>query len=270
VVGGARAPQLSRGVSQKPMTASTSLMQAGTRSESPGHSLGRDGFAVAATQLPASTCDAILRDLERASHPRSSRRRGGVRNLFDLVPAVRDLARASILRDLVEPVLGRRCFAVGATLFDKSPLSNWPVSWHQDLTIAVQEQRELGGWGPWSQKAGVSYVQPPASILENMLAVRVHLDQCEVDAGCLRVVPGSHGLGRLGDLAIAGLRQTGVSVKCPVARGGLLLMRPLLVHCSSRAAEPAHRRVVHLEYAGVDLPHGLKWHQRVEAALGSG
>ena len=162
------------------------------------------------------------------------------------------------------------CFAVGATLFDKSPLSNWPVSWHQDLTIAVQEQRELDGWGPWSQKAGVSYVQPPASILDNMLAVRVHLDDCEADAGCLRVMPGSHGLGRLGDAAMAGLRQTGVSVECPVARGGLLLMRPLLVHCSSRAVELAHRRVVHLEYAGVDLPHGLTWHQRVEAALGSG
>src|SRR5882672_3332789 len=217
------------------MTASINFMQTETRSESSAHSLGRDGFAIAATRLPASGCDAVLKDLERVSLPRSSRRRGGVRNLFDLAPALRELAQSRLLRDLVEPVLGLRCFAVGATLFDKSTLSNWPVSWHQDLTIAVQEQRVLEGWGPWSQKAGVSYVQPPASILENMLAVRLHLDQCEVDAGCLRVMPGSHGLGRLGDAAIVGLRQTDASVECPVTRGGLLLMRPLLVHCSSRA-----------------------------------
>jgi len=236
---------------------------------SPG-SLARTGVAIAATRLPASACDAILKDLEGVSLTGASRRRGGVRNLFDLVPAVRDLARARPLRDLVEPILGRRCFAVGATLFDKSPLANWPVSWHQDLTIAVQEQRALEGWGPWSQKAGVSYVQPPGSILESMLAVRVHLDQCDVGVGCLRVIPGSHGLGRLSDDAIVALRRTRASVDCPVSRGGVLLMRPLVLHSSSRAVDPGHRRVVHLEFACVELPGGLKWHQRVDAAVGSG
>jgi hypothetical protein len=190
--------------------------------------------------------------------------------MFDLVPAVRDLARAPLLRDLVEPVLGRRCFGVGATLSTNRPLS---IGQSRGIKISPLRCRNNARWTagePWSQKAGVCYVQPPAWILENMLAVRVHLDQCEVDAGCLRVIPGSHGLERLSNAAIVALRQTGASVECPVTRGGVLLMRPLLVHSSSRAVQSGHRRVVHLEYAGVDLPGGLKWRHRVEAARGSG
>ena len=52
-----------------------------------------------------------------------------------------------------------------ALFFDKTPGANWPVLWHQDLTIAVAEQHDLEGWGPWSTKADVPHVQPPVPIL---------------------------------------------------------------------------------------------------------
>jgi len=45
-------------------------------------------------------------------------------------------------------------------------------------------------------------------------------------------------------------------VPCTVNKGGALLMRPLLLH-SSTAANPRHRRVLHLEYSSIDLPGGL-------------
>jgi hypothetical protein len=40
-------------------------------------------------------------------------------------------------------------------------------------------------------------------------------------------------------------------------------MRPLLLHASSSAAEPASRRVIHVEFAADELPHGMQWHERV-------
>lgn len=42
-------------------------------------------------------------------------------------------------------------------------------------------------------------VQPPSEVLENMIAVRVHLDDCGMDHCPLRVIPGSHRHGWLDD-----------------------------------------------------------------------
>jgi hypothetical protein len=42
-------------------------------------------------------------------------------------------------------------------------------------------------------------------------------------------------------------------------RGGVLLMRPLLLHASSASQVPRHRRVLHIEWAAQELPGGLQW-----------
>jgi hypothetical protein len=123
------------------------------------------------------------------------RRRGGIfaaRNLLDVFPEVQRLARSPVIRELVVPVLGSDCFPVRGILFDKIPGANWKVPWHQDVTIVVQDKIEIEGFGPWSTKADVLHVQPPAMVLENMLSVRLHLDACGEDNGALRVIAGSH------------------------------------------------------------------------------
>ncbi len=95
-------------------------------------------------------------------------------------------------------VAGADCRLVRGLFFDKTPGANWPVAWHQDLTLAVAERREIAGWSNWSVKAGVPHVQPPVDILERMVTLRLQLDDCGADNGPLRVLPGSHCLGRIG------------------------------------------------------------------------
>jgi ectoine hydroxylase-related dioxygenase (phytanoyl-CoA dioxygenase family) len=133
------------------------------------------------------------------------------------------------------------------------------VAWHQDVTIAVTEHREEAGWGPWSKKAGTWHVRPPAEVLEGMVAIRLHLDDCRAGNGPLRVIPGSHRAGRLSDIEVATRSQSGTSRDCLVPAGGVLLMRPLLLHASAAATAPGHRRVLHIEYAASPLPDGLVW-----------
>lgn len=156
---------------------------------------------------------------------------------------IRNLARSRAVRDIVESVLGRKCFAVRATFFNKTPASNWTVVWHQDVTIAVRERRETVGFGPWTMKASVPHVQPTDDVLSGMLTLRLHLDCSGHDNGPLRVIPGSHRCGRLSAEQILRLERER-AVECTVPVGGALLMRPLLVHASSRCATskpPAHR-----------------------------
>lgn len=192
------------------------------------------------------------------SRRQNRRAKGGVRNLLGL-PSVSQVANSLSIRSLVEPVLGESAFPVRATLFDKTPGANWKVPWHQDLSIAVQARIDVDGFGPWSIKAGVVHVQPPASVLETMLAVRIHLEDCGEENGPLRVIPGSHQQGRLSAEQVQTIVGMATSVNCPVRCGGALLLRPLLLHASSASTSPMHRRVIHVDFASTELPAGLKW-----------
>lgn len=188
-------------------------------------------------------------------------RRGGIRNLLDLA-VVRELCASRPVRSLAEAILGGECAAVRGLFFDKTPGANWKVPWHQDRTIAVSERVETAGYGAWSDKAGVVHVQPPDEVLERMVAIRVHLDPCGAENGPLRVIPGSHRLGKLDSDQIAASRARSEPVECVVERGGILAFRPLLLHASSPATRPERRRVIHLEFTSDRLPEGLSWRWR--------
>jgi hypothetical protein len=83
--------------------------------------------------------------------------RGGARNLLENA-GVRALAASHTVRGFASAVLGDRCFAVRALLFDKTPAANWKVVWHQDLTIPTRERVDVPKYGPWTDKAGVPHV----------------------------------------------------------------------------------------------------------------
>lgn len=227
--------------------------------------LALDGFAVIPHCFEIEEVQELAAALDHLDTANSIRRGNqiyAIRNLLDVHPVVRELADSRKIRGLVEPVLGAHCFAVKATLFDKRAEANWKVPFHQDLSIAVQEKMDAEGFGPWSQKMGVPNVQPPVRILERMLALRVHLDDCDESKGPLRVIPGSHLHGRLSDAKITEWKAARPSVCCAVPQGGILIMRPLLLHASSPAINPARRRIIHLEFAGERLPDGLQWHHK--------
>jgi ectoine hydroxylase-related dioxygenase (phytanoyl-CoA dioxygenase family) len=181
-----------------------------------------------------------------------------VRNLLD-IPEMRELAGSEFVRKLVAPVLGDGYFPVRGILFDKNDAANWKVPWHQDVTIAVRERVDSADYGPWSVKAGVTHVQPPTNVLEEMLSVRLHLDDCPSENGALRVIPRSHLGGKLGEVRMDEIVSTSKAVTCELAAGGALLMYPLLVHASSAAVRPGHRRVLHFDFAVQELPGGLQW-----------
>lgn len=196
----------------------------------------------------------------REAFPASSIKGAGARDILG-VPAVRKLSSDLRVREIVEAVLGLSARPVRGIFFDKTPETNWSAPWHQDLTIAVRERVDVPGFGPWSSKAGIVHVQPPAEVLESMVTLRFHLDPCPTGNGALRVVPGSHRAGKIPEREIDAAVARGGVEACPVALGGVLLMRPLILHTSSPSSVPGHRRVVHIEFAAGDLPDGLRWRE---------
>jgi hypothetical protein len=150
------------------------------------------------------------------------------RNLLS-VPSVRALAISRPVREIMEAVLGPECVAVRGIFFNKTRSSNWKVVWHQDLTIAVRERADVSGFGPWTTKAGILHV---------------------------------HRKGRLSAEQIGSWNKE-TAVTCTVPQSGALVMRPLVLHASASCAILKARRVIHLEFAATELPHGLEWHDRI-------
>jgi hypothetical protein len=212
-----------------------------------------DGYAILSSVLHAQACATLIAALGPVGG-------AGRRGLLGL-PAVAELARSSRLLDLVRPLLPGEPRPVRTIYFDKSPEANWLVAWHQDLTLALRERHEIPDFGPWSVKEGIPHVQPPAELLARMITVRLHLDDADADNGALRVLPGLHRLGRLAPSEIEAARANLTEVTCVVPAGGAMLMRPLLLHASGKSQSGRRRRVLHIEYAGFDLPPPLKWHE---------
>ncbi len=222
------------------------------------HELQLFGFASTEPLVDAYVLDTLTAEL--APLQRHSADRGGLRNLLD-IPSVAALASTGPVRMIAEALLGTKCYAVQGILFDKIPSANWKVGWHQDTTIAVRERRETPGYSAWSEKAGVNHVTPPVEVLQRMYSIRLHLDACDETNGPLRVLSATHHRGILNSEEIRKHIQTDepFAVSCTASRGAMLVFKPLLLHASSPAAVPGHRRVIHLNFAADPLPGGLDW-----------
>ncbi|MAE66804.1 MAG: phytanoyl-CoA dioxygenase [Phycisphaeraceae bacterium] len=230
----------------------------------------RDGCAVIEDVLDGAAVERLRVAIIAIPEGEAVRKRRGVygvRNLLEISDDVRRLAGSAVLRRFVTPILGDAAFAARAIFFDKVPGANWSLGWHQDSVISVTARCAVPGFDAWSRKAGVWQVQPPAEVLGAMMAVRVHLDDCPVDNGALRVIPGSHVHGWLDD-EIDDWKARGLVTTCPVRCGGVVLMRPLLLHASPPSRRAGHRRVIHIEYACEELPGELDWNNRVGVGHG--
>lgn len=216
-----------------------------------------NGYAMVEAVLDAGQCQALI---DRV--PTAELARAGSRNLLHDARCAR-LAVYLKENEAIVAYLPAAAVAVQCTLFDKSRAKNWLVALHQDVSIPVRERTTHPECTGWSEKEGMLFVQPPISVLESLVAVRVHLDDCGPGAGALRVVPGSHRHGRLAKGEAREQRRGRGEFECFANRGDALLMRPLLLHASSKAAAAVRRRVLHFVFGPPELPHGLRWNNAV-------
>lgn len=221
-----------------------------------------EGFFLVKNLIEQAMIDSLVSGFEKAKESAHARSQGGetyaLRNILRAVPEVCDVANCDPLMSLVRNVIGENAKPVKAILFDKTENVNWNLRWHQDSVISVKERREVDGFSGWSVKVGVPHVRPPIEILEQMLAARIHVDDCPADNGALKVIPNSHAHGRLSQEQIDSWKEK-KSFVCDASKGDVLFMKPLLLHSSEKSKTPRHRRVLHIEYAAFELPGGLEW-----------
>lgn len=172
---------------------------------------------------------------------------------------VNELQTNTVLNGLAAELAEEDVKLVRIIAFDKTPEANWFVPWHQDRAIAVRTKASVSGYGNWTFKDGHHHVEPPVELLEGMVTLRIHFDDCTEESGPVEVIKGSHKLGRLDRERISSLVAEDAGHVCLARCKDILAMRPLTVHRSTRANRPGHRRVLHLEYCTKSLPPVLEW-----------
>ncbi|MBL7705286.1 MAG: phytanoyl-CoA dioxygenase family protein [Taibaiella sp.] len=209
---------------------------------------------------------AMIAAIDRADRGkdtfRSSADLFAIRQLFKEIPALKPLVFNAYLQQLVHDFFGPGYFIVKSIYFDKPEQSNWYVAYHQDLTIAVAEKIQLEHFGPWTVKQNQYAVQPPVALLERNFTIRIHLDDTDAGNGALKVIEASHlkKVYRPETIDYAAEHET----VCPVAKGGIMIMKPLLLHSSGRSTSGRRRRVIHIEFSDQALPAGLTWAEQQE------
>ncbi len=215
-----------------------------------------EGFEIVDEFLTQAQLNLVTLEIDSKNLPVNS---GGIRNAEKKYSSIHKLALSNCLLERAKGYLTKPPKLVRAILFNKTEMNNWLVGWHQDRTVSVSKKFHADGWGPWSVKDGVVHVQPPIVVLNQMITFRIHLDDSSQANGCLKVLPKSHELGILDQNDIQEYVQHNRSVICEARSGSALVMRPHILHASSKAKNPSQRRVLHLEYSSFKLPSGISW-----------
>jgi ectoine hydroxylase-related dioxygenase (phytanoyl-CoA dioxygenase family) len=228
--------------------------------------LTENGFTILENVYTTKEIETILQtiDLTDSSDAvfRKSENLFAIRQFFKVVPTAIDWIFNDKLKSIVRDLFGDGYFVVKSIYFDKPEQSNWFVAYHQDLTISVDRKLSLEGFGPWTVKQDQFAVQPPIKILEKGFTIRIHLDDTDQYNGALNVIPKSHLKGIYRPETIDWTTEE--EIPCAVPAGGIMIMKPLLLHSSARTTNGKRRRVIHIEFSNQVLPDGLNWSERIQ------
>lgn len=221
----------------------------------------QDGFAIIEDVFTEQEITELIQAISEVDTSRLTFRKTNdlfaVRQFLKEVPMAVDILFNSRLATLISAIFGHKFFVVKSIYFDKPERSNWFVAYHQDLTISVDKKIDIEGFGTWTTKQNQFAVQPPLNILQDNFTIRIHLDKTDAENGALKVIPGSHlkGIYRAETIDWSAEREK----VCAVNKGGVMFMKPLLLHSSGRTTNSHKRRVIHIEFSRSFLPDNLHW-----------
>ncbi len=226
--------------------------------------LAANGFSIMENVFTPEEMNLMLQAIETVDSNKPSFRKTtdlfAIRQLLKEVPLLSTLVFNTNLNTVIASVFGEDYFLVKSIYFDKPAQSNWFVAYHQDLTISVDRKLEIAGFGPWTVKQDQFAVQPPLDILQSNFTIRIHLDDTDENNGALKVIPGSHLKGIYRPETIDWSMETATT--CNVPKGGIMIMKPLLLHASNRTTSHSKRRVIHLEFSNRSLVAPLQWSEK--------
>jgi ectoine hydroxylase-related dioxygenase (phytanoyl-CoA dioxygenase family) len=227
--------------------------------------ISEKGFTIIDDIFSEKEISQIIDDIDSIDTSKETFRKSedlfAIRQFLKEVPESHQFIFNDNIRKIINEIFGYNYFVVKSIYFDKPEKSNWYVSYHQDLTISVDKKLDLKGFGPWTTKQNQFAVQPPIDYLKNIFTIRIHLDDTDENNGALKVVPNSHSKEIYRPETIDWNLET--EEICSVNKGGIMIMKPLILHGSNRTTNNQKRRVIHIEFSNMELPEEINWSERL-------
>ncbi len=224
-----------------------------------------NGFAILNEIYSEQEVNQILFEIGNSDSDNETFRKSSdlfaIRQILKEIPGINKIIFNDKLRKLIQEFIGTDFFIVKSIYFDKPETSNWYVAYHQDLTISVDKKVELENFNLWTKKQNQFAVQPPIEILENITTIRIHLDETNEENGALKIIPKSHSKKIYRPETNDWSKEK--EVTCNVAKGGIMLMKPLLLHSSNRTTNNQKRRIIHIELSNYVLPSEINWSEKM-------
>jgi len=226
--------------------------------------IAKDGFSIIQNVYNEQEIEQIIEEINKVDSTKPTFRKSAdlfaIRQFLKEIPASYDLIFNDKLKKIIKSNFGEDYFIVKSIYFDKPEKSNWFVAYHQDLTISVDKKMELENFGPWTIKQHQFGVVPPIEILQKNFTIRIHLDDNDENNGALKVIPNSHLKGTYRPENIDWSIET--ETICNVKQGGIMIMKPLLLHSSAKTTDNKKRRVIHIEFSNIELPKEIEWAEK--------
>lgn len=221
----------------------------------------KKGFAIIDNVYNDDEVNTILELIEKSDSGKETYRKTqdvfAIRQALKEIPKLKDYVFNDSIKEIIKSIGGNNYFVVKSIYFDKPETSNWFVAYHQDLTISVKNKIDSQGFSNWTKKQNQFAVQPPLEILENIFTIRIHLDTTTNENGAVKVIEKSHLYGIYRPEFIDKTKEK--ETICEVEKGGIMLMKPLTLHASTRTTNHKRRRVLHIEFSNSKLPESLEW-----------
>ena len=223
------------------------------------NSLREKGFKIIENIYSSKEIDEILTLLDS----KEIDNKFGIREFLMDHPEIQEKVFTKKLKKIIHQIAPNCHKSIKSIYFDKPPSANWIVNWHQDLTINLRNRKEVENYKNWRTKEDRVVVQPDLDMLDSIFTIRIHLDDCKKENGALRIIESSH---RKGVIQISDwiIDKAGKERICEVNKGGVLVMKPLVLHASRRTENNLNRRIFHIEFTEKELPKGLEWKERIE------
>ena len=219
------------------------------------------GYAIKENIYTDNEVNAILDCIQKNENSNLNFRKNteifAIRQALNEIPELKNLIFNKNLKTLIQELGSEAYFAIKSIYFDKPETSNWFVPYHQDLTISVTKRIDTENYCNWTKKNDQVAVQPPLSVLENIFTIRIHLDDTTFENGAVKVISHSH-LQQIIPIADV-TSDKSKEVVCAVPKGGVMLMKPLTLHASTRTINHQRRRVLHIEFSNLTLDNQLEW-----------
>ncbi len=228
-----------------------------------GKQLEHKGYAILNHVLSLREIKRLSRALDKALQLQANPDKFSERALLNKHPNLLDLVITKGVLKVIKSI-DKDAQLCKSIFFNKTEKANWYVTWHQDRAINVVKKKLVKGYTGWTSKEGIVSVNPPIEINQNTFTLRIYLDDVSPkNGGGLQVIPGSHKKIH-SDAERKLITENTDPIPIEIEAGGIMLMKPLLLHKSSKSSNPKKRRVLHLEFSSAKLASGLEWSEGIE------